>query len=119
MKKRDVFKSFAKMASRENAFLNEKYFVSNKDSRQIVNNSEEYSNDELDNKNEDIFYQSEFQRNEIFYYLRKWFYPKNCFSVFLIIVFIVILFSNLDYTEAHGIGILKGLSFFLFFKLLF
>lgn len=102
-----MFKLFAKMATKENAFLNKKYFVSS-DSRQIVNNSEEYSN-ELDNKNENIFYQcSKFQRNEIFYNLRKWFYPKNCFSGFLILVFIVILFSNLDYIDAHGIGILKG-----------
>lgn len=102
-----MFKLFAKMATKENAFLNKKYFVS-ADSRQIVN-SVEYSN-ELDNKNENIFYQSgRFQRNEIFYNLRKWFYPNNCFSGFLILlVFIVILFSNLDYIDAHGIGILKG-----------
>lgn len=101
--------SLAKMATKENAFLNKKYFVSNKDSRrQIVNNSEEYSN-ELDNKNENIIYQSgTFQRSEISLNLRKWFYPKNSFSVFLILVFIVIFISNLDYIEAHGIGILKG-----------
>lgn len=110
-----MFKLFAKMATKENAFLNKKYFVS-ADSRQIVNNSVEYSN-VLDNKNENIFYQSgEFQRNEIFYNLRKWFLlPKNCFSGFLILVFIVILFSNLDYIDAHGIGILKGLCFLLLF----
>lgn len=106
-----MFKLFAKMETKENAFLNKKYFVS-ADSRQIVNNSVEYRN-ELDNKNENSFYQSgRFQRNEIFYNLRKWFYPENCFSGFLILVFIVILFSNLDYIDAHGIGILKGKFFF-------